>query len=1144
LQGTDGNLYIGVQTGRVFSLTTNGVFRWYAPYSYLEGGSVSLQRTDGDIICTSLFGLFTYDASIVSLTTNGMQNGFAGLSYLTNGAAARASGAPGGLAQDANGNIYGTASGEFLDASLGGGQVFKLIASPTILAAPADVMDLTQTPAQFSVSAIGAPIPGSETGAVPLLGYQWEKNGVILSDGGNISGSLSNKLYLSTVSAADAGGYSVVISNAYGSVTSAAAVLSLTNSFPTLLSNGTFRIPNPSLVSGRVAYPYALIASRDGFLYGSTFTGDIFKATTNGTLAWSVSVGGEIGSVASCLTQGADGNIYCSGGYSYSSVSTNGSVVLESSFIGSEPSGIVVGPDLKRYWTSYSPPGLIRCTQAEGATLWYLYFNGSNGSSPNSLIMGLDGTLYGTASEGGTNNDGTVFSLTTNGVLNWSFSFAGTNGLSPTGLTQGRDGNLYGTAGGDNSDPIVTNYGSVFCISTNGVLNWSVAFGNTNGQFPFPPLLQATDGNLYGATYVGGSSGWGTVFQLTTNGLLNPIYMFTGGADGGNPLSGPVQAADGNLYGVAKWAGPNSMGNLYSLDLGLPAPLSIKSQPQNQAAIVGSTVNFSVETVGLAVIAYQWYFSGAPLANQTNATLSLPAVTVADAGYYSVAVTSPNGSMTSATVTLLVGFAPAFTAPPQSQLAVIGNNATLSAGVSGTGPLSFQWQLDGTNLPTSIVTVAGDGVVGSSGDFGLATNASLDFPLGVALDALGNLYIADYYNNRIREVGTNGIITTVAGNGTNGYSGDGGVATNASLDFYNGVAVDGLKNLYIADYFNHRIREVGTNGIITTVAGGGTNGLGDGGAATNAELSAPSGVVVDASGNLFIADTGNNRIREVGTNGIITTVAGGGTNGLGDGGAATNAELFYPFAVAVDPSGNLFIADGSNYRIREVGTNGIITTVAGNGTNGYSGDDGAATNASLASPGGVAVDALGNLFIADSANNRIRKVDTNGLISTVVGNGLAGYAGDGGPPVAAEVSDPTGLALDSFGNLFIADSQNNRVREAAYQSETLILTSVSGATAGKYDLVLTTPFGSVTSSVATITVVLPPLTVILIPGTGVKFHLSATPNASYTLQMTTNLAPPILWSPLFTVAADSSGNWSCIDTNISSQARFYRAALP
>ena len=326
-----------------------------------------------------------------------------------------------------------------------------------------------------------------------------------------------------------------------------------------------------------------------------------------------------------------------------------------------------------------------------------------------------------------------------------------------------------------------------------------------------------------------------------------------------------------------------------------------------------------------------------------------------------------------------------------------------------------------------ITTVAGTGESGLGGDGGPALDARLAYPISVAVDGAGNLFIADSGNYRIRKVDTAGVITTVAGTGESGFSGDGGPATAARLRTPRGLAVDGMGNLFIADRYDNRIRMVDAAGIITTVAGTGESGFsGDGGQAVGARLYGPRGLAVDGAGNLFIADTFNDRIRKVGSAGVVTTIAGTGESG--DGGPAVDARLAFPEGVAVDGAGNLFMADLIDHRIRRVDTAGVITTIVGTGERGFSGDGGAAVAARLDSPRGVAVDGAGNFFIADSGNGRIRRVDTAGVITTVAGTGERGFSGDGGPAVAARLDGPIGLAMDGAGNLFITDSGNGRIR--------------------------------------------------------------------------------------------------------------------
>jgi hypothetical protein len=651
-------------------------------------------------------------------------------------------------------------------------------------------------------------------------------------------------------------------------------------------------------------------------------------------------------------------------------------------------------------------------------------------------------------------------------------------------------------------------------------------------------------------------------YQWSFNGTNLTNSMHIGGATNAALTISNVVAGDAGGYQVEV---SNSHGSVISSNATLTAvfPAAVTGQPVSQSVLLSSNVVFTVSATGTAILKYKWYFNGSPLADggrvsgSSTTNLNLANAQSSDAGAYQVVVTNDYSSATSALATLAVILPPTITNQPVSRVVLPGGNATFAAGVSGTGPFTYQWQLNGTNLPNGIITtVAGNGTTNFSGDGGAATDAGLNSPAGVLADASGNLFIADTLNQCVRKVGVNGIIMTVAGGGSPIYPsiGDDGAATNASLIIPTDMAVDSNGNLFILEAYmwrdgDNRIRKVNTDGIITTVAGGGTNGFGDGGAATNAELFA-TGLALDAKGNLYIAESVADRVRKVDTNSIISAMAGNGTYGYfsGDGGPATNAGMYNPSTVAVDNSGNLFIADSGNNRIRKVNTNGIITTVVGKGPSGfgtgnYSGDGGAATNASLNWPSNMAMDASGNLFIVDFFNQRIRKVDTSGIITTFAGNGTTNFLEDGGAATNASLNNPIDVALDTAGNLFIADNGNNRIRKVSNtRGPVLALNNVSPADAGSYQVVVTGPGGSVTSSVASLTLLLLPQNFTgQFSTAGLQLQFAGTPNYPYILQATTNLTPPINWQSILTNPADGSGNWSFMVTNLSAApARFYR----
>ncbi len=418
--------------------------------------------------------------------------------------------------------------------------------------------------------------------------------------------------------------------------------------------------------------------------------------------------------------------------------------------------------------------------------------------------------------------------------------------------------------------------------------------------------------------------------------------------------------------------------------------------------------------------------------SSTAGTISGPTSVVIGANISLTATVSGGTWSSSSSATATVGTTGIVTG-------VATGTATISYSVSnscGTAYATTSVTVSGSTGGGSsllINTIAGNHSAGYSGDGGAATAAALLSPTGIAVNTAGTIYFVDQGNNRVRKITTSGIISTVAGNGIVGNTGDGGAATAAKLNNPMGVAVDLAGNLYIADYSNAKIRKVNTSGIITTFAGTGTIGYSaDGTSATAAQIATPTGVTVDSVGNVYFVEQNNHIVRKINTSGIISTVAGNrGAGFSGDGGAATGAALSYPFNVLKDRSGNIYISDAGNHRIRKVTAAGVISTFAGSGTAaGYTGDGGAATAALLNNPAGIAFDGTGALLIADLNTNCIRKVTTAGIISTIAGSSTSGYSGDGGAATAAKLYRPSGLAV--YGGItYVTDVSNNVIRKIA-----------------------------------------------------------------------------------------------------------------
>ena len=623
--------------------------------------------------------------------------------------------------------------------------------------------------------------------------------------------------------------------------------------------------------------------------------------------------------------------------------------------------------DLNNYRVRKIDPTGKVSTFAGTGTYGYAGDNGPATSAligtPKALVMDASGNLYISDVDfqvvRKVSPPGTITTFAGNGTTGYS----GANGpatsasmKSPSGLAVDSAGNLYISETGNNRVMKVSN-GIITLFAGSGV-NYLVASTGTATALPLSTpsgLVFDAAGNLYVA-----STNYVSILKVTPSGVMSLFagYGYDGFSDG-----------DGGSASTAHFLSPVALatdanGNLYVAD---------------DVAQVVRKINTGGTITGIAGTNGSAGFSG-------------------DGGASTAAqFFTPSGLAVDKYGNVLV--------------ADSGNNR-----VRKVDPLAL-----------TVSTFAGASV--PLGDGGLATAAQFLQPSATALDGAGDLYIADTANHRIRKVDSTGKISTIAGTGVAGYGGDGAAATAAQLYSPMSVAVDNYGNVLIADSGNNRIRKVASSGNITTIAGNGSYDFGgDGAAATQAKLANPVCVRVDGNNNIYISDSDNLRIRKINVQGTISTVAGGNGIAYGDGGPAISALLVYPGCIAVDSANNLYIADTFDNAIRTVDTAGNIHTLAGNGKLGFGGDGGAATGASLSLPLDVAADTAGNVFIADTGNARIRKVAANGVISTIAGTGLFGVSGDGGSATAAQIGGITGITMDQKGNAYLADSYNNRIR--------------------------------------------------------------------------------------------------------------------
>jgi len=674
-------------------------------------------------------------------------------------------------------------------------------------------------------------------------------------------------------------------------------------------------------------------------------------------------------------------------------------------------------------------------------SLGNLYWSEGNGASRVNLYNIASGMAQIFAGTGGTTNGtGTNVGTATQSLTQPEETIMD----GPLGIVVDAQNNVYVdetatgvirkiTVNGPNA-PYETTYAGIG-IGT-GAAICAAATDPVGDGCPATTASSTVTTGVTGASFAHGSGNTLGHMSIDGNGT---IYL----ADGtnGRVRMIPVNPSNPNIGGVVTTVGGTgsetvSASGGYPLNTTIDNPYDAQILPNGDLMISERGSN-SVRLYHLPGITAQVAIGGTPVTQTVNVLTqgSTGTFSVSNTTEYTVSapICVPGVNVKGTVCTATVTFAPTLAGLRESNLVFTDANGSVLAGLSGIGLAPVA-----SLLPGLTSTIAGTGTAGAAGNGSAATSAELNMPGATAIDNHGNIYIADTANNEVRKVAPGGTITLFAGTGTAGKSGDGAAATAATLNAPGGVALDAAGDLYIADTGNNKIRMVSAaNGFISTVAGTGTAGYtGDQSTPAAATLNAPMQLAWSPLGILYVADTGNSVVRAIALNEqLITTVAGNGTPSFdGDGGPGQAAELTNPQGVALDGSGNLYIADTGNNRIREL-SQGYINTIAGQTGSAFNGD-GLASTATLSAPTGVAADLGGNVYVADTGNNRIRVI-SSGQIITVMGNGTAAATGDGGTSTLATVSGPQAIALDSTGNVYIADTGNNKIRSIAVSSNTL-----------------------------------------------------------------------------------------------------------